>query len=326
VTFNANALARTRDWGLLVFCNLIWASSFVWIKLVQSQVGPVFTTFFPAVIATLLLIPLVIFERKPRDSSAEPVRTPVRDIWDFILIGVFGQVVTQLGGSWGTQLSLASNGALLFLTLPVSTAVMAYFFLGERMTRLRWISFALAIAGTIECSGIDWKELNFTSSRFMLGNGLLLLSVFGSAFYNVYSKKLLLRFSPLQVQLCSYLVLSIALAPITVLVEPEVFRNIPRFVPVVWWGLLLLAIFQYFLSLVIFLRVLSRLDATQAGLSNYMIPFFGVIVASIVLHERLTKFIVMGGLLVLASTLLVTVFEQPASVEAVPDMTENAQV
>src|SRR5215469_14998054 len=47
---------------------------------------------------------------------------------------------------------------------------------------------------------------------------------------------------------------------------------------------------------------------------------FGVVIAAIVLHERLTKFMIAGGILVLASTLLVTVYEEhqrlrePASV------------
>ncbi|PYV82299.1 MAG: EamA/RhaT family transporter, partial [Acidobacteria bacterium] len=43
---------------------------------------------------------------------------------------------------------------------------------------------------------------------------------------------------------------------------------------------------------------------------NYLIPFFGVVIAAIVLQERLTKFMVAGGILVLASTLLVTVYEE----------------
>ena len=73
---------------------------------------------------------------------------------------------------------------------------------------------------------------------------------------------------------------------------------------------MLLALFQYFLSMVIFLNVLTRLDATQAAVSNYLIPFFGTVIAAIVLHERLTKFMVVGGILVLASTLLVTVYEE----------------
>jgi drug/metabolite transporter (DMT)-like permease len=100
------------------------------------------------------------------------------------------------------------------------------------------------------------------------------------------------------------------LLPIALYTEPQSFRNIADLGPTVWVGIILLGVFQYFLAMVIFLTVLTRLDATQAGLMNYAIPFFGVLTASIVLHERLTKFMLLGGLLVLASTLLVTVYEQ----------------
>ena len=62
--------------------------------------------------------------------------------------------------------------------------------------------------------------------------------------------------------------------------------------------------------MVIFLNILTGLDATQTAVSNYLIPFFGMVVAAIVLHERLMRFMVVGGLLVLASTLLVTVYEE----------------
>jgi drug/metabolite transporter (DMT)-like permease len=62
--------------------------------------------------------------------------------------------------------------------------------------------------------------------------------------------------------------------------------------------------------MLIFLNVLTRLDATQAGLCNYLIPFFGVVIAALVLHERLTPYMILGGILVLASTLLITLYEE----------------
>ena len=313
--------ARLIDWTLLLVCNLIWASQFVMVKLVQQQMGPVFATFFPMTLAMLLLIPVV---RREKRLSGE-VRIPTHDVLEFILIGVFGQVVAQLFITWGVRWSLASNAALLMLTLPISTAVMAYFFLGERMTRVRWISFALALVGVLECSGVDWKELNLASVRFLLGNVMIFLSVNGSAFYNVYSKKLLRRYSPLKVLLYSYYAVFAFLGPITAYAEPQGFVNLPHYNSTVWLGLVMLAILQYFLSMVIFLNVLTRLDATQAAVSNYLIPFFGVVVAAIVLHERLTTFMIVGGILVLASTLLVTVYEEHRRASEAVEVTPAAK-
>lgn len=299
--------SKLRDWILLVLCNLIWASQFVLLKLVQVQLGPVAATAFPMTLATLCLIPIVRWERLsiPGKVSMQP-----RDILRFILIGVFGQVVAQLFVTWGVRYSPASNAALIMLTLPVATAIMAYFILRERMSGMRWLSFALAIMGVLECSGIDWHSLNFKSSTFLVGNLLVFGSVIGSAFYNVYSKKLLERYTPLEVLLYSYYAVVAVLLPITRHLEPQAFSLLGQLTPSVWIGLIALALFQYFLSMVIFLNVLTRLDATQASLSNYMIPFFGVVIAAIVLHEKLTANMVLGGSLVLASTLLVTVFDE----------------
>ncbi len=56
---------RLRDWLLLLLCNLIWASQFVMVKLVQRQMGPVFAVFFPMAMATLMLAPLVWRARRP---------------------------------------------------------------------------------------------------------------------------------------------------------------------------------------------------------------------------------------------------------------------
>ena len=60
-----------------------------------------------------------------------------------------------------------------------------------------WLSGLLAIAGVLACSGVDWSELNMTSSRYLAGNVLIFGSILGSAFYNTYSKRLLQRFSDL---------------------------------------------------------------------------------------------------------------------------------
>lgn len=306
---------RLRDWILLLLCNLMWASQFVLVKIVQEQMGPVAATSIPMLIATVLLFPIVRWEAS---SHPTPSRKRPNDWLQFMLIGVLGQVVAQLFITWGLRFSLASNAALLMLALPIATTVMAYFLLGEIMSPVRWLSFALAVAGVVECSGVDWKELNLTSKSYLIGNTLIFISVCGSAFYNVYSKKLLERYTPLQVLLYSYYFVILFLIPITLYAEPGAFHQIPSYTAKTWLGIALLAVFQYCLSMVIFLTVLTRLDATQASLSNYMIPFFGLVIAAVVLHERLTVPMILGGALVLLSTLLITVYEehrskQPAS-------------
>jgi drug/metabolite transporter (DMT)-like permease len=291
---------KIADWLLLLACNLMWASQFVMVKLVQEQMGPLFAVTFPIALAALMLIVLV--RREPK------LKITKRDIRDLTLLGIAGQLVAQLFITWGVRFAPASDAALLALIMPVSTAVMAHFLLGEHMNRIRWISFGLALLGVLACSGDDWKSLDF-GRGYLGGNILIFFSVLGSAFYNAYSKKVLERHSPLQVLLYSYYALLLVLLPVTIVAEPSGFVNLSHYSKTVWVGLAILAVFQYFLSMVIFLNVLTRLDATQAALSNYLIPFFGVLIAALVLHERLTGFMIVGGLLALLSTLLITVWD-----------------
>ena len=61
--------------------------------------------------------------------------------------------------------------------------------------------------------------------------------------------------------------------------------------------------------MVLFLKALKVLDAIQATLSNYLITAFGVPLAAIWLDERLSPLAMFGGLLVLGSTLLITIWE-----------------
>lgn len=301
--------AKTRkllDWLLLLACNLIWASQFVMVKLVQEQMGPLFAVTFPIALSTLLLVVLV--QRDPKS------RVTRKDVWTFIWLGIAGQLVAQLFITWGVRFAPASNAALLALVMPVSTALMAHFFLGEHMSRIRWISFALALLGVAVCSGVDWSDVSF-GRRYIAGNALIFFSVLGSAFYNAYSKVALERHSPLRVLLYSYYALLTILVPVTIVAEPEGIANLLHYSATVWLGLGILAVFQYFLSMVIFLNVLTRLDATQAALSNYLIPFFGVLIAFMVLHERLTIYMILGGVLALASTLLITVWDDAPAPE-----------
>lgn len=292
--------SRLRDWILLLFCNLIWASQFVMVKLVQREMGPVFATFFPMTIATLLLVPVV--RREKRSALRRS------DMLPFLWLGL-GQVAAQLLITWGVRLSLASNAAVLMLAMPVSTAVMAHFLLGERMNRVRWISFALALAGVAACSARDLRGASMDNGAFLAGNLLIFASVNGSAFYNTYSKKMLVSYSPLQVLLYTYYVVFVFMLPATLYSEPQGFANLLRFGPVVWIGLLVLALFQYWISMILFLNVLTRLDATQAALSNYLIPFFGLLLAWAFVDERPTPYMIAGGILVLLSTLLATLDE-----------------
>jgi drug/metabolite transporter (DMT)-like permease len=284
----------------------MWALQFTCIKLVQDQVGSLFTVWAPMTLATIMLYPLIRAERKI--SSPHGARG-WKDVLLFFILALFGVFPGQVLVTWGTRMSLASNAALLMLAMPVCTALLAYLLLGEKMTGVRWVSFSLAILGVLLCSNFNLGNLNF-GKGYLLGNLLIFSGVMGSSFYNSYGKKVLERYSPMEMLFYTYVAMFIIMTPLILHQERGVFARIPHFTWHTWIGLTSLTFFHNFLSMVLFLKALKQLDAIQAALSNYLITFFGLPIAAIWLGERLTVMAIFGGILVLTSTLAITIWDE----------------
>jgi len=253
-------------------------------------------------LATIMLYPIIRHERK---NDTAPNRRRKKDAFSYFLMAAVGVFPAQVWVTWGTRMSLASNAALIVLTSPITTAILAVILLGERMTRGRWLSFALAIAGVLMCSGSDLRHMDFGRS-FWFGNLLIFLGTTGSGFYNTYCKKMMERYTPMEMLFYTYVAMFIIMTPLVMVRERDVLMRIPEFTSRTWTGMILLTFFHNFLSMVFFLKALKKLDAIQACLSFYLVTFFGVPIAAIWLGERLSLPAILGGLLVLGSTLLIT--------------------
>ncbi|MBB3838845.1 drug/metabolite transporter (DMT)-like permease [Runella defluvii] len=289
------------SWTILFACNFMWAFHFTSIKLTQDQVGPYFTVWAPMLLATILLGPFVVRDFKKGGKK-------LSDILIFVQLAALGAFPSQVLMTWGTQYSLASNAAILVLTLPVITAVFAFLILKERMNVARWVSFAIAIIGVALCSTDDIKRVDL-SSKYALGNVLIFLAILGNAYYNVGCKKIAEKYTEIEMVFYTYLVMCILLTPLVLYYEPEMFGKIPEFTTNTWIGMISLTVFHNFLSMVLFFKALKHLDATQVALSNYLITFMGLPIAAFWLGEKLNSQAIIGGLLVLVSTLILSIVD-----------------
>ena len=226
----------------------------------------------------------------------------------FIQLGLLGAFPAQVLMTWGTQYSLASNAAIITLSLPVITAVFALLILKEKMNRIRWISFVIAIVGVILCSTGDISKLNF-SSTYAIGNILIFLAIVGNAYYNVGIKRIAGEYTEIEMVFYTYVVVVLLLTPLVLYYEPDIFSRIPHFTKQTWTGITLLTVFHNFLSMILFFKALKQLDAMQVALSNYLITFIGLPIAAIWLNEQLSVQSITGGLMVLISTLIITVMD-----------------
>ena len=301
-----------KSWLLLFACNLMWALQFTCIKLVEDQVGTYMTVWAPMFLATIGILPFLRHERQ--HSEFKDRVTTKRDLLNFVLIAALGMGPAQVLVTEGTRLTLASNAAILTLALPIFTAVLAMIILREKMNRVRWISFALAIAGVALCSTRDLKAIDL-SSKYLWGNALIMLGIIGNSFTNSYSKVVLRRYTPMEMLFFCYVCMIILLLPFAWR-ERDFFARIPQWTARTWIGMGILTFFHNYLSNVLFFKALKRLDAIQAALSGYLVTMFGVPIAVIWLGERLSPMAMFGGILVFSSTLMITIWEDLRSMPA----------
>jgi len=181
--------------------------------------------------------------------------------------------------------------------------------LGEKMSGRQWAGLAIALTGATVLSlanlpGSSTVEIHTASLwRTLAGNGLVLLSCASSCFYNVYSKELLRRYSPLEILLGGYVLALAICVPLLVWVEPLSLAEIKAYPLQRWVGLLVLGILVWGAGMVLWLRALKDLEVSLASISICLLPFFGVLLSALLLGEHLTWPMLVGGGIALAGAL-----------------------
>jgi len=138
---------------------------------------------------------------------------------------------------------------------------------------------------------------------------LILCGCLGSSFYNVYCKGLMRRFAEVEILIFSYVTASLASLPLLIWVEPFSFQSFQRFDWQSWAAFAFLALFMYGASMLLFFRALQHLDVTTASASLYLVPVFGVLLAAVLLGERLSQFAIVGSAIVLVATVLIMKYD-----------------
>ena len=291
---------------LLAMASLIWSAQGTAVKFLDRHMGPIAITFVPFYITTLLFVPLLIRKRRANPQAARPTWS---DWGKFTLAGVLGQVLAQLGMTWGISKSLASNGAILNLMIPVITAVLASFMLREKLTKLRIVFPGSRTGRRVADVGSGSAPKLVLGDEVYCGQRPDPGGCFGSSFYNAYCKGLMRRFQEIEILIFSYITASLASLPLLIWAEPFHWSVFAAFDWKSWAAFAFLAILMYGASMLFFFAALEHLDVTVASVSLYLVPIFGVLLAALLLGERLSMLAMAGSGIVLIATVLIMKYD-----------------
>lgn len=300
-------LRKYSDWLLIVTINFMWATQAPVIKAIGDSLGPVAIAFIPMILSTFMFLPVLWFENRRHGRG---FRWRWSDLRHFLLAGLLGLFFLQFTYTLGAQRTLAANAGIITLTIPVFVALAASILLREKLNWVRLASFFLALAGVLLTSLSDLSNANLLNGRYLAGNLIFLAACAGCGFFNAYCKFLVDRqYSELEILVYTSVIGSMASVPLFVWMEPFSLNAFLSSGPSAVWGVLELSFIVYGCSMLLFFYVLKRMDVTQAILGNYLLPFFIALLAVKFLKESITPTMVLGGAIIITSTLILTVFE-----------------
>lgn len=230
-----------------------------------------------------------------------------RQLGAVAVLGLVGVATLQATYAYAIQL-LPVGIALLFEYLAVLiVAVVAFFFLKERVRMRLWIAIGLVLAGLAVVAQV------WASSLDPLGVAMALIAAVSLAIYFLVGERQTSTMSPLAVVFWTSGFATLVWAPFSgwwmidptfVLRSASLGGNLETIVLPVWILLVFLIVIGSFLSFLLSFAAIGRLRATPAGIVASSEVIFAFIVAWLWLGENLDVLQTIGVCVVLAGIIL----------------------
>jgi len=291
VSTTVPALRGANPYLLLALTPLFWACNWIVGRGLASDVPPMAMTFFRWFAAAVMLAPFA-WSRVRREW---PI---VCRNWKIMLfLGAVGVGTHNALAYLGLNYTTATNGLILNSFIPVMIIAMSWIFLHERLSPLQLFGVGVSLAGVLAILSKGSVD-NFLSLTLNLGDLLVILSM---ALWSTYT--ICLRWRPAGLSMLTFLFVLIVIGDLAVLplfVAEFAFGRHMVVTPVNIAAILSVALFSSVLAYIFWNYGVSKVGASVAGLFVHLMPAFGVLLAWLVLDERLALFHVAGIALILS--------------------------
>lgn len=283
---------KAKHWFVFILLGAIWSSSFLWIKIAVTEVGPMTLVAFRVLFGLLFAGGAVFIQRVewPRD----------RQTWmAFIIIGITSVAVPFFLISWGEQVIDSAVASILNATVPLFTLIIAHLFLhDDKMNAQKVIGLAVGFVGVV----ILLSEDMHASQSSLLGQGAVIVASLFYAGSAVYARRTTAH-APGLVRGAAPLVSATALMWLAAPIAESPFK-VPH-LPITWIALLWLGVLGSGLALILNYYLIHEIGPTRATMVTYVFPLGGVILGVLFLNEHLSWQLLAGGLLIISSLVVV---------------------
>ncbi len=292
------AAMRPIDIANLVLLGAIWGGSFPLLRYAAPQFGPL------ALIAVRLIsaaVVVMLLWRVGRELRANWRRLAV--------LGLINTAIPFTLFAFAALLIPAGVNSLLNATTPIFGALIARFWLGERLSLQRWSGILLAFAGV---GAIVYETVGFGTIDHT-GHGppwLGVLAGLGAGFlYGLavcYTRRYLVDLPATVLTAGSIGSAAIMLSPLALLAWPATPPTAGAWLAAVVLGLLCTAT-----AYVLYFRLLKNVGAARAVTTTFLIPVFGILWGALFFGERVgSRLLLFCGVVLVGTALATGLFER----------------
>jgi len=281
---------KSRDLVDLILLAALWGGSFLFMRISVPEFGAIPMMMVRTALAGLMLLPLLILKNHHQIM--------ISNIVPISIAGVVGSAIPFSLIAYSTLYVTAGFASVLNAATPMFAAAVAFFWLGQRMSKIATSGLLIGIFGVLV---LVWDKIGFSGGNVALA---ILAGIGGTLCYGLaanYTKQKLSKVTPLAITTGSLLAAAIFLLPLAIYLWPE---KIPS--NRAWLNVFLLAVACTALAQILFFRLIARTGATNATTVTFLIPVFGLLWGKLFLNEALELGIIIAGGIILVGTGMTT--------------------
>jgi len=251
------------------------------------------------IVGMMCLIPLVFFIKK------EAIQTDLKTNAILLLQALFGVFFYRIFTFWGLQYTTAANSGLITSSSPVIVALLAFFFLKERLSRQRILGIFFVVIGLFIINLYPFFNGETDGSTSIKGNVLILLAVFCEALFSIMSKVACKPVSALYRTAIITFYAFLLLLPFSIydgLYYDWTRINSSSIFCVFYYG-----VFVSFLSYVLWFKGIERVQASSSAVFTSIVPVSSIILSALVLNDSIL-FVHIIGLICIISGIFVSAY------------------
>jgi Predicted permease, DMT superfamily len=269
----------------LTLLGAIWGASFLFMRVSAREFGALALVEVRLTLGALILLPL-LWRGRAQFKRAH--------VLPLIVISAINSAIPFALFAWAAQRAPAGIGAITNATAVMFTALVAFAFYGEHISKRRAVGLIAGFVGVVvlasgkTAGGSVWSAAlagTFAALLYGIGGNLV--------------RRQLVGIPPGTVAAATLACASVLLAPLAIHSWPS--TAIP---PHSWASAVLLGVLCTGVAYLIYFRMIYRVGAPRAATVTYLIPLFGVIWAWIALGEPLTLTMGIAGALILGGVAL----------------------